>query len=232
MTLGSASPATSGSFTQRAPFGAAVARGKCATKTVSSSGKCVNTWLTTPDSRRQFAFARKRGAVFGADARSKSCAHSLPGTSVMAPSRPFSGRWRSSTRPSARSATKAAPRRNFPSRLGALRGKFLLTPERARHANAVPRAERAGRPLGRANGGAEIHQRLREIAGAARRQQRRRQPLDHRLGRRQRLFYGKQPRHHALDIAVHRHRRGIERDRRDRRRGVVADAGQRAQRLD
>ena len=45
------------------------------------------------------------------------------------------------------------------------------------------------------------------------------------------LLDGKQPRHHALDIAVHRHRRGIERDRRHRRRGVVADAGQRPQRL-
>ena len=39
-------------FAQRAPLGAGVARGTCATKTVSSSGKCVNTWR---DDARQLA---------------------------------------------------------------------------------------------------------------------------------------------------------------------------------
>ena len=48
---------------------------------------------------------RKRGVQPSACAISKSCAHALPGTSVMAPSSPFSGRVRSSTRPSVRSAT-------------------------------------------------------------------------------------------------------------------------------
>src|SRR5450755_2940558 len=122
ITFGNASPGNSASFTQRAPLGAGVARGTCAVNTVSSSGKCVNTWRTTPGSLRHRAFVRNGGAKRSADFKLRSCAHALPGTSVMAPSSPFSGRVRSSTRPSARSATKAAPRRNLPSRLGALRG--------------------------------------------------------------------------------------------------------------
>ena len=45
----------------------------------------------------------------------------------------------------------------------------------------------------------------------------------------QRRGQGKYPRHHALDIAVDRRRMCAEGDRRDGRRGIVADAGQRAQ---
>ena len=58
MTFGSASSRSSSSLTQRAPLGAFVARGTCAVKTVSSSGKCVNTWRTTPGSRRHFGCPR------------------------------------------------------------------------------------------------------------------------------------------------------------------------------
>ena len=43
------------------------------------------------------------------------------------------------------------------------------------------------------------------------------------------LLDGEQPRHHPLDIAVDRRGRRVERNRRDRRRGIGADAGQRAQ---
>ncbi len=78
----------------------------------------------THDARQRASTLRPSSAALNAarDFSSKSCAHSLPGTSVIDASRPLSGRLRSSTRPSARSATKAAPRRNWPSRLGALRG--------------------------------------------------------------------------------------------------------------
>ncbi len=54
-------------------------------------------------------------------------------------------------------------------------------------------------------------------------------PRSTRLGCRQPFLHREQPRHHALDIAVHRHRRQTERDRADRRCGVVADARQRPQ---
>ena len=73
---------------------------------------------------------------------------------------------------------------------------------------------------------------MREIAGAALRYQRGRQPLDRGLSGGQWLLDREQPRHHALDIAVDRHRRCIKGDRRNRRRGVVADAGQQTQRID
>ncbi len=151
-------------------------------------------------------FGLRLSAALAAPPRSKSCAQSLPGTSVMAPSRPFSGRVRSSTQPSARSATKAAPRRTC---LRASAPCAEMSPGRRARAprRLVPRTQRAGRPLRRADGGAEIHQRLREIAGASRRHQRRRQLRISRLGRRQRLFDGEEPRHHALDIAVDRHGR-------------------------
>ena len=86
----------------------------------------------------------------------------------MPPSRPFSGRRRNSTRPSARTATKAAPRRNLPSRFGALRGKVSGVAARARHdmSSFHGQSAQAGR-FGVQMRGAEIHQRLREVAGAA-----------------------------------------------------------------
>jgi len=53
--------------------------------------------------------------------------------SVMPPSRPFSARVRTSTAPSARSTTKAAPRRKRPARLRALTGKLRRHRARAQH---------------------------------------------------------------------------------------------------
>ena len=148
----------------------------------------------------------------------------------MPPSNPFSGRERSSTRPSARTTTKAAPRRNLPSRLRALRGNVSGSPRvKARHASFHGQSAQAGR-FG------EQMVAPRSISACAKSparrdgSKRRRQPLDLRLCRRQFRLDREQPRHHALDIAVDRHRRQIERDRADRRGGVVADPGQRAQR--
>ncbi len=124
----------------------------------------------------------------------------------MPPSSPLGGRLRTSTQPSARTTTNAAPRRSFPSRFGALRGKRLRIAAPPRRAIVHPGAERAGRLLRRADGGAEVHHRLREIAGARVRRERLRQRADLRLGRRQLFLDREQPRHHPLDIAVDRHR--------------------------
>ena len=72
------------------------------------------------------------GAASSADRSSKSCVHAVVGTSVMPPSKPFGGRVRRSTAPSARVTTKAAPRRSRPSALRALRGNALGIAARAR----------------------------------------------------------------------------------------------------
>ncbi len=71
---------------------------------------------------------------------------------------------------------RAAPQ--FAFALGRLAREGLLVAARVGRADVVPRTQRASRPLGRAQRRAEIHQRLREIAGALRRQQRSRQLLD------------------------------------------------------
>ena len=168
----------------------------------------MNTCVTTPGRRRHLGVARDEARRFlsARSLSSKSCDHSVVGTSVMPPSNPLGGRLRSSTQPSARTTTNAAPRRSLPSRFGALRGNVCGSPRRRAAQSVHPRAERAGRLHRRADGGAEVHQRLREVAGARVRRQRLRQTMDLRLGRRQFLLDGEQPRHHPLDIAVDRHR--------------------------
>ena len=144
----------------------------------------------------------------------------------MPPSRPFVGRVRSSTKPSARRATKAAPRRNTPSRFGTRRGNVSASP-RAYAAQLLFQGHSAqAGVLRRTDGGAEIHHGLGEIACTLRRRQAPRQPGNFRLRRRQRRVDSIKPRDDALDIAVDRRCRRIERDGRDGGRGIGADAGQ------
>ena len=71
---------------------------------------------------------------------------------------------------------------------------------------------------------------MREIAGALGREKGLGEPANRGLGRGQLLLDGEEPRDHALDVAVDRRGRRIERNRGDRRRRVGADAGQRGQR--
>jgi hypothetical protein len=69
----------------------------------------------------------------------------VDGTSVMPPSRPFDGRVRTSTKPSARVATNDAPRRSLPSTFGALRGNVSASPRaRAWHAASQGQMPQAG----------------------------------------------------------------------------------------
>ena len=169
----------------------------------------MNTCVTTPALRCQRSTPLSAGACRNATLSSCPAIHSEPGTSVMPPSRPFSGRVRTSSS-SPRVTTKAAPRRSVSGLLRRLARKRLLIAAQAGRAIIIQRAQRASRLLRRADRGAEIHQRLRAVAGArlsspARCQQRRRQFLDARLGLRQRFFHRIQPRHHALDVAVDRH---------------------------
>ena len=81
----------------------------------------------------------------------------------------------------------------------------------------------------RADRRADVHQRLREVARPVSRGQGRGGGGDGAAGLGDRRVDGAQPRHDARDIAVHRRSAPVERDRGDRRRGIGADSGQRAQ---
>ena len=184
MTLGKASPKTPSSLCQRMPFGAGVRRATEVTKTASSSGKCVNTWRTRPGTRRHLApfrrgADRKRTALVEV-VRPVAARHfrhrgeqALVGTLAQKDRAIGAQRDEGSTAP------------QFAFALGRLAREGLLVAARVGGTLAVPRAQRAGRPLGRAQRRAQIHQRLREIAGPLRRQQRGRQPLDLGFCRRQ-----------------------------------------------
>ena len=139
-------------------------------------------------------------------------------------------------------AARDDERRATSQRTGLLRGlarKRFLIAARAAHTVAVQRTQRAGRFLRGADRGAQVHQRLRAVAGArvlvagatCSAEQRHRQLLNQRLGLRQRLLDREQPRHHALDIAVDRHGAAAEGNRRYGGGGIRPDPRQRAQTL-
>ena len=231
MTFGSASPARSASLTQRAPLGARVPRGTCALKTVSSSGKCVNTCSTTPSSRRHFVLACPSAARLRAHDR---CRNHAP---IGCPALPS---WtRASPCPDAFATARVyrrAERRRRRRGAACLRALAICAGMSARCAKAcAAQASLQGHNTQAGRLGEQIVA-PRSISACAKSPERcggnkRRCPsLDRGLGRRQRFFDREQPCHHALDIAVHRHRRQIEGDRGDRRGGVVADARQRTQR--
>jgi hypothetical protein len=77
--------------------------------------------------------------------------------------------------------------------------------------------------------GAEIHQGLGEIASACVGDQFGGEHAQRGLGLRQRRGHGEQPRHHALDVAVHGGGLAVEGDGGNGARRIGADAGQRAQ---
>ena len=89
--------------------------------------------------------ARQPRRVVERASASKSCDHSVVGTSVMPPSSPLGGRERTSTKPSARRTTNAAPRRSLPSRFGRLAREGLRIAALARRARR-PSTGRARRP--------------------------------------------------------------------------------------
>ena len=124
--------------------------------------------------------------------------------------------------PRAVSRTQPAPTPPF--RLGRLDRKGLRITTHAGRTGVTPRAERAGGLFRSADGGAEIHQALGKIPAARSRGERLCEPLDLRFRRRQRFVDSIEPRHHALHIAIDRHRARIS-NCRDRGRGVAADAG-------
>ena len=181
-----------------------------------------------PPARRAAPAAAPRpgAASLSASAPSKSGRHSLVGTSVMPPSRPLAARRRTSTWPSARTATYAAPRRRRPSRFFLLRGNVSASPRAAGGAAVHEGTQRAGRRLRGADGGAKVHQALREIARAAVRHKPGREGANRRLGVRQFVLDREQARHHPLHIAVDRACLAVERDRRHGGRRIGADAGQ------
>ena len=115
--------------------------------------------------------------------------------------------------------------------LGLARRAAAVAPRCRARARRSPlqRAHQARGPLGRADGGAEVHHGLGEVAGALRRRQRRGEPLQLVLGAGSGCAHGEQPRDDALDIAVDGRGRLAEGDGRNRRRRIGADARQLAQ---
>ena len=151
----------------------------------------------------------------------------------MPPSSPFGGRRRSSTLPSGSVSQKCTPWRIGRARFATLRGNVGGDAGTPTGAARQPWTQCAGGRSRRADRGAQIEQRLGEVRRPGLRRRitteaapRAAQP---RSGLWQLLADCEQPRHHALDIAVHRHPRHTERDRADRSGGVVADPRQRAQ---
>ena len=192
----------------------------------------MNTWRTTPGSLRHCVFIRKRGANRALSSNRNHAPNRCPALRSWRRAGPFPDACASSTRPSARMCHEGGAAAQFAFALGRLARERLLVAalKRATRPSFHGHSAQAGR-LG------EQMVAPRSISACAKSparragNKRRRQPLDRRLRRRQFVLDRKQPRHHALDIAVHWHRRRVERDRSHRRRGVVADAGQRAQAL-
>ena len=148
----------------------------------------------------------------------------------MPPSKPFSGRRRSSTAPSRAGEPERDAIARRPLRLLGPRRDCVGQARCGGGAAGTPRAEHATRPPRRADRGAEIHQGLGEIAGPLLRNQRRGERSEARFCRGKGFGHGVKPGEDTLDIAVDRRGPPIEGDRGDRRRGVVADPGQCAQR--
>src|SRR5690242_10085595 len=124
---------------------------------------------------------------------------------------------------------KRSPAPTPPFRLRRLNWKVFRIATHAGYTGVIPWTERTSGPFRRADRGAEIHQSLRKIPAAALRGEPLRELLDVGFCHGQCLVDGTKPRDHALDIAIDRHHTRIERDGRDRRRSVAADARERAQ---
>ena len=101
---------------------------------------------------------------------------------------------------------------------------------RVAFAGALPGAGVAAGLARRADAGTEIHQRLRIVAGPPLWCELGGEPVENRLGRRQRRLHGAKAGDHALDVAVDDGRRPVMGDGRDRCGGVAPDPGQRPQR--
>ena len=213
---------------------AARAPARVAANSAISSSKCVKPCRATPGTRRQSSPGT--GARASASASSQGASrHGVPGSSSIPPSRPRGGRRRSSTPPGRVGQQEVRAVAERPRGLRRLARQRVLDAAALRLARAAPGAERAGRVARGADRGAEVEQRLREVAGPlARRRVRHealRQRVQARAGAGQRLLHRAQPRHHALHVGVQRHDGPVEGDGGDRGRGVGADAGQRPQPL-
>ncbi len=119
------------------------------------------------------------------------------------------------------------PRRTGFAGFAARRGSSAAMPARRAGAVGDQRADAAGRALRGADGGAEVHQRLRVLAGPRGRGQRRGELDEARLGGGKRGLDREEPRHHPLDVAVDHDGAPAEGDRRHRGGGIGTDAGQR-----
>ena len=151
----------------------------------------------------------------------------------MPPSSPFGRRRRSSTLPSRSVSQKCTPCRSGRARFAALRGNSAAMPARRPAQSAIHGHSAQAGAAGvqtvapRSNSAWAKSDGRARAAGSSPSRAARRRNSGFAFG--SSSLDREQPRHHALDIAVHRHRRHAEGDRADRGGGVVADARQRAQ---
>ena len=112
-----------------------------------------------------------------------------------------------------------------------LAGQGFGDAARAARASLAPGAGEAAGPVRSADAGAEIHQRLRVVAGPLPGRECLGEGVEHGPCLRQRRLDGVQAGDHPLDVAVDDSRRPVVSDGGDRRRRVAADSRQRPQRL-
>jgi hypothetical protein len=166
MTVGSAARAASGAIQAQAPGGAACAGASArVVSSVIRSSKCVKPCRAS----QAGAATAGRGAAPGRAPPASPQGASrggVPGISSMPPSRPLSGRRRSSQLPSRSNARKWVEWRSARRLRRLPRQPVLDAASCARRPAQGQR--RAGRPARRADRGAEVEQRLGEVPGRAR----------------------------------------------------------------
>ena len=182
-------------------------------------------WRTVPGSVRHSVAA---GAAATASAASHGASRqSVEGSSIMPPSSPCSGRRRSSTAPSAPGQPERDAVAQRPLRLLGLRRQVLGNPERGGGAIGAPRAQHAARPRAactapRPDPSSPARNRRPAAPAPARRRGRAAAALPRGSG--VRSANSRATTRSTLPSTAAT--RPVEGDRRDRRRGVIADAGQ------
>jgi len=137
--------------TQRNPSGRTAAGGRrLRCRPQAPAEKCVKTWVTTPTLRCQRAMPFSTGGLLQCGLSSCAARQSEPGTSVMPPSRPFSGRVRTRS-----SSPRVTMIRGTPAQRSRFSSLLCVETFPDRHARAPDnpreRAQRAGRFLRRAD---------------------------------------------------------------------------------
>ena len=193
----------------------------CAANNSIVSSKCVKPCRTWPAGRQSAGIGARASASVGPPGRGAPVGAGQLRHAAQQPCRRTAAQQHVAA---ASSSQKCTPWRSGRSGFAARRGSSAAMPARRPAQSAIHgHSAQAGAGRG-ADRGAEIEQRLGEIAPAAPRAS---GSAPSRVGQlaatsawrpAMARVHREQPRHHPLDVAVHRHRRHAERDRADRAR--------------